>query len=283
MREVVRGGEAPGRPWFWTMAVGHYQCGHEYGYSFASGIPHSLAFLTVGGAGAFRRRDRRFIDGPGMLTVLPKGPVRSEWRTAGSHWEFYWLGLLGEGPAHWAEQLGIPYPPLAAPVQPARLPTLRSAFETLLAGMRRKERARSGKLQLEVLTLYDDLLDATRSGRGGSEARINGRGLLSELQRYLQRPAPTPDRVDDFATRLGITPEHLSRVLREIAGCSPKEYFLRARIHQAEELLRTTRLPIAEVGSRVGYPDPYHFSRLFRKRTGTTPTAWRQWSSGIPE
>jgi AraC-like DNA-binding protein len=279
MRRVVRDIEPRGRPWFWTDAVGHYDCGSEYGFSRPRGLAHTLVFLTIGGAGAFRWRDRAFVDGPGMVTVLPSGRTGCGWRTAGSRWEFCWLGISGDGPARWAEQVGAPFPPQAAPVQQGRLAALRGSFEGLLARMRRVDRARGGVLQLEGLALYDALIDAARLRAGRADVRVNGHGLLGELQRYLARSAPSPDRVDDLATRLGITPEHLSRCVRAIAGCSPKEYFLRARIRQAEELLRATRLPIAEVGRRVGYPDPYHFSRLFRRRTGMTPTECRQWST----
>jgi AraC-like DNA-binding protein len=278
MRTVVRDIEPGGRPWLWTEAVGHYDCGSEYGFTRPHGIPHTLVFLTVGGAGAFRWRDRSFVDGPGMVTVLPMGRSRCGWRTAGSRWEFHWLGLRGEGVMRWAEQLGLPFPPQAAAVQPGRQASLTGSFDSLLTRMRHRAWARSGPLQLEALALYQALIDAARPRAGAAEHPAEGRGLLGEVQRYLQRPAPSPDRVDVLAARLGITPEHLSRCMRELAGCSPKEYFLRVRVHQAEDLLRTTRLPIAEVGRRVGYPDPFHFSRLFRKRTGMTPSACRQWA-----
>lgn len=40
-------------------------------------------------------------------------------------------------------------------------------------------------------------------------------------------------------------------------------------------MLRQTDLPVREIARRLGYADPYYFSRAFRKTVGTSPTAYR--------
>ena len=47
------------------------------------------------------------------------------------------------------------------------------------------------------------------------------------------------------------------------------------RLDRAQELLRTTGLPVAEVAAACGYARPAHFAALFRARTGLTMSAWR--------
>ena len=49
---------------------------------------------------------------------------------------------------------------------------------------------------------------------------------------------------------------------------------------KAEELLKTTTLSIADVGSAVGYFDQFHFSRAFKKVYGVSPRAWRDEQKG---
>ena len=48
------------------------------------------------------------------------------------------------------------------------------------------------------------------------------------------------------------------------------------RLGQARRLLAETDEPIATVAQRVGYDDPLHFSRDFRKHVGLSPSAFRE-------
>ena len=54
------------------------------------------------------------------------------------------------------------------------------------------------------------------------------------------------------------------------------DYFIHIKIQRACFLLDTTTLSVREIGSQVGYEDPYYFSRIFRKVMGVPPRAYRQ-------
>ena len=44
---------------------------------------------------------------------------------------------------------------------------------------------------------------------------------------------------------------------------------------QAKQLLRNPNLSISVVGKKVGYPDQFHFSKIFRQATGMSPSEFR--------
>lgn len=48
-----------------------------------------------------------------------------------------------------------------------------------------------------------------------------------------------------------------------------------ARLTEARRLLAFTLLPVAEIGYRLGFPDPAYFSRRFRAATGESPSVYR--------
>ena len=55
-------------------------------------------------------------------------------------------------------------------------------------------------------------------------------------------------------------------------GYAPHRYILLRRIERAKQKLRDTRLSILEVALDVGFRNPSHFARVFRKFVGTSPS-----------
>ncbi|RWR28322.1 helix-turn-helix domain-containing protein [Sinirhodobacter populi] len=81
--------------------------------------------------------------------------------------------------------------------------------------------------------------------------------------------------MEDYASALSITPGHLNRICRAAIGESALRHIEAAVMTEASRLLAFTRLPVAEIGYRLGYADPPYFSRRFRAVRGETPTAYR--------
>lgn len=59
-------------------------------------------------------------------------------------------------------------------------------------------------------------------------------------------------------------------------GVSPNEYIIMQRIGEACRLLSQTESSVCEIAKEVGYEDPYYFSRIFKKKVGSAPLAWRR-------
>jgi AraC-like DNA-binding protein len=67
----------------------------------------------------------------------------------------------------------------------------------------------------------------------------------------------------------------LDERFRSVLGLAPIRYLTDWRMHIAEDLLRTTTLPIAAIAPRVGYESEEAFSRAFKRHHGTAPSSWR--------
>lgn len=81
---------------------------------------------------------------------------------------------------------------------------------------------------------------------------------------------------EDVAAPMGISGGHLARIFKARTGLTFAEYLTSYRIKRACELLRDPTIRVGEVADMVGYLDQRHFSHIFRKYVGTTPTGFRE-------
>jgi len=64
-------------------------------------------------------------------------------------------------------------------------------------------------------------------------------------------------------------------VFQHALGTAPRDYIGGLRLQRAQEFLLSTDLPVNEIAARTGHDDPFHFSRIFKKKCGVSPSEYR--------
>ncbi|HYN94743.1 MAG TPA: AraC family transcriptional regulator [Pilimelia sp.] len=123
--------------------------------------------------------------------------------------------------------------------------------------------------QLAVLLLRVALLtpDAGAVSTGGS--------TFVRFRQEVERAYRSTRRVEDYATRLGCSVRTLTRSSLAATGRSAKQVVDDRAALEARRLLACTDLPVAEVGQRLGFPEPTNFGRFFHREVGCSPGAFR--------
>jgi two-component system response regulator YesN len=156
----------------------------------------------------------------------------------------------------------------------------------------RRRGALSGPAAAEAMDL-SDILSATNAtelefasrSRFSSlaAASLAGPRRTTALDAAIQRIKEDfgrPLTLDLVAGELGISSAKLSRLFVEGTGKGFSDFLIEYRIERAKEMLLEPEAAIKQVSAACGYPDPNYFSRLFKKVTGVTPSAF---SSGALE
>lgn len=99
--------------------------------------------------------------------------------------------------------------------------------------------------------------------------------LVSRCRELIDQDPLTRHTVEELAHRLGVTRVYLTRLFRAETGLSPKKYIDKVRMDHAALLLKTTTQSIRELSERLGYDNPGHFIRNFKKIRGLTPGEYR--------
>lgn len=134
--------------------------------------------------------------------------------------------------------------------------------------------------------MYDRLLDAMLMRLLIVVYRISPRTFLTEDSRNADIVRAVRSEFEQnysehytlsaLAAEYHVSPSHLSHAFKAMTGHSPIEYLMSCRISAAKRLLLTTEKRIKEIIDLCGFSDESNFSRLFRVRTGMTPSAFRR-------
>ncbi len=145
---------------------------------------------------------------------------------------------------------------------------------------------RCAELMADYGAWRDELLSATarevwlrlarlRAG-GGARPAPRLEAMLSFLRSNLMQPVTRRDLAEAFY----LTPEHVNALFRRELRLTPGQYVRRERVLLACRLMQQEGLSVKEAAARVGYDDPFYFSRVFRSVLGSPPAAFTRSGRG---
>jgi AraC family transcriptional regulator len=73
-----------------------------------------------------------------------------------------------------------------------------------------------------------------------------------------------------------LSPGHFARAFRASIGVPPHQWLLRCRVDKAQEMMRTSDSPLAEIALACGFADQSHLTRVFACLCGISPGSWRR-------
>lgn len=151
----------------------------------------------------------------------------------------------------------------------------------------------------QILRLFIEISEATQTQGPGFEQIIATQTsqIVARLLAHLQYDSPEARDMEALVRRAclhilqnaeqTIDPQQLSCELgisysafrshfKQITGLPPGQYQIHIRLNKARRLLRNSTLSIQEIAEQLGFESIYYFSRLFKKKTGCSPLAYRK-------
>lgn len=123
----------------------------------------------------------------------------------------------------------------------------------------------------EIVRAYLDATLAAVDVVGGLPPR-----RLQRVFSHIREHIATELAVTELAQVAGMSQYYFSKLFKTSTGTTPHQYVMRQRIERAQEFLRETRVPLAEVAAKVGFETQSHFTSVFRRLAGLTPKHYRE-------
>ncbi|WP_025157742.1 AraC family transcriptional regulator [Leifsonia aquatica] len=251
--------------------IGYYPraCGHEVVRS--RGIDQAIVIVCVSGAGRVETRTGSWGVGPGQLLAIPRGVEHTYGADDDDPWTIWWIHVDGTDATDLIEQL--------APAPGRPLPGVGDLVGTVA-------------VLDEIAAHLDQDVSRARllaaSGCAWKLLALRAADLLlptpgDPLQRAMSYVRDRFDgriRVPELAALVGVSSSHLTALFRRATGGGVRAHQTSLRMARARQLLDTTEENVGEIARRIGYADPFYFSRQFRRTHGVSPTAYRARDAG---
>ena len=127
-------------------------------------------------------------------------------------------------------------------------------------------------LAMELLAILAEHA-TVRGGRLPADETVVQR--LSNVLELISQDLSHPPDIKQMAHACGLSVSRFHATFKTVMGASPGRYLQDLRLLRARQLLLAGDLPVKSVAAETGFADVFHFSRLFRKRCGASPSAYR--------
>lgn len=114
-------------------------------------------------------------------------------------------------------------------------------------------------------------LNILRCSMQSADGDVSDRSGMEVVKAYIAENICEPVDLEELAGLVSLSLSRFKHRFKEEVGLPPAEYILRQKIEKAKELLGK-QMPVCDVAYRLNFSSPAHFSSVFRKYEGCTPT-----------
>jgi AraC-like DNA-binding protein len=139
--------------------------------------------------------------------------------------------------------------------------------------------SREHALATQVLELIVDRLRHLRAAAAPLACAVKKTVLpqwrLQRVDDYVKAHLSESITLNDMATAAGLSPMHFAAQFRAATGLRPHHYLLLCRMEHAKQLIAEMPRSMLDVALEVGFHTQAHFTTVFKRLTGKTPSQWR--------
>lgn len=256
--------DPPRVPGLELVGAGWERCTPDYrivrpGFEF-----HTIEFVA-GGTWKLEREGRAELLRPGALFAYGPGSGYSLVTAGGSEWIKYFVMFAGNSARRWLDDCGLAGGEV---LYTGEARWIHDLFDQLI-DCNRLDPGAAGDLagRLGELLLLRIRSDAWKEGQRTSDRRQT----YARCRSYIRDHFLELNSVAQIAAGCHVDPAYLARLFRRFANERPLQYLTRLKTQHAADLIMRGGYRVGQAGAAVGFADPYHFSRVFKRVHGISP------------
>lgn len=114
-------------------------------------------------------------------------------------------------------------------------------------------------------------IEATNDSRQAAK-----NALVNSVVCFMQDNLNQTPSLSALCKSFGAGRTYVCKIFREATGTSPVDYWISLKIREAKRLIREGNMNITQIAEALGYSSIHHFTRMFKRATGLSPTAYKR-------
>jgi AraC-like DNA-binding protein len=250
------------------LCGGYEQCASDFNID-RKDFPFYAMIFTISGKGLFFINHKKFPLTYGSLLAFPPHTPYQLIADTESPMEQYFLIFSGKDADKLLRTSNITHKEVVKVFNPQAI--LSNFKQILRIGLNHTEHAQEiccNYLRAIILEQSDENYTTFT----GSDSYEN----FLRCKNYLENNFITIQSSSQLAEACALNIRYIARLFRKYLNIRPYEYLINLKMNKAANLLITTNFNIKQIALMTGIQDPYHFSRIFKKRFQVSPTEYRE-------
>jgi AraC-like DNA-binding protein len=236
------------------------------------GCRDNILIYCLQGKGWYETGNTRFEVSANQFVLIPANDLPLRYGADDKDpWTIYWVHFSGTNMTAFNHSfsIGLSDGPRSIPLNQKGLQIWISMYESLEMGYSKDNLFNANFCLYHFIAtfLYPDKHLAEKSQSAGN--------IIDQTISFMRNRLAKKLTVDEIAAQHNLSASYFSTLFRTATGMPPIDYFIHLRIQKACQLLYQGELKVKEVAETIGYDDPYHFSRLFKKHMNASPEQYK--------
>lgn len=252
-----------------------YQFGWEKTEPLHSYGPHArnhyLFHYVISGRGTLFANDEEYPITAGHGFLIVPGQITTYRADAQDPWEYAWIEFDGLRAHECLDLAGISgSKPIYTPLSKAAGKSLEEQIMYIVSN------GSADPIHLigHGFLFLSQLVESSSQKHSRNERRLRD-FYMKEALTFIERNYQRDVSIEEIAAFCGLNRSYFGKIFRETMGESPKTFLMNYRMTRAAQLLKETKLTVAEIGAMVSYENQLHFSRAFKNVHGISPREYR--------
>lgn len=252
------------------------ECGIEQGipglgYNYEV-LKNAVIHYVTKGYGTFKFNGKVYNLKQGDIFILLKGMQVEYVASIDDPWEYYWIGFSGSNANEYLNRTSITNSCVANCEENSKIPKI---ILNMCEISKTYNPSRSDDILLlkELYSLLYALIEEFPKPFEYKDKELHT--YIQDALNFINSNYMHSITVQEIADYVNLSRSYLYKMFIKNLGISPQRYLINLRMYKATLLLKSTKLPIGEVASSVGYSDSLLFSKTFSKHFSMSPLNYR--------
>ena len=252
------------------------ECGIEQGipglgYNYEV-LKNAVIHYVTKGYGNFKFNGKVYNLKKGDIFILLKGMQVEYVASIDDPWEYYWIGFSGSNANEYLNRTSITNSCVANCEENSKIPQI---ILNMCEISKTYNPSKSDDILLlkELYSLLYALIEEFPKPFEYKDKELHT--YIQDALNFINSNYMHSITVQEIADYVNLSRSYLYKMFIKNLGISPQRYLINLRMYKATLLLKSTKLPIGEVASSVGYSDSLLFSKTFSKHFSMSPLNYR--------